>query len=458
MAVQSAAAWRDTGARNATVAQSPRAFIEQYLSPLFVRRTEPSQGYKQMEIVSEEQFWRDGGARFFTAVRLTRFRITDWFPRAPGVYWSRNAGTARETVWLGHVEQDTELGKYYSPEGKMALIEEGGIGTVRLLPRRIDGEDCWFATALTDGECHQGIPLAIPHAVLRESNLDWGEWAQIEGTVRILRDFGLGETAAQVRDARPLIVKVEKMRGVVHEPAGPVVITPVVLFAGGETQSPDQGSGPRYTFTSCPVGVGSDLEEAVDWMAKYAKRYMGKIITNFDEQLPFLAEAPLSYQRLVAKTYDRVVINQYGGKVLADKVEKLERETTNYYGTVNMGHTISVGGSAVINIDSTLQNVNQTIGVAPGLDSMQKSQLEALVQTLKADLEKLSSSHADETSEIAAALKKAVTNASKPPGERKQSVLQLSVNGLIEAASLVKDVAPAVLSTARMIGRFISDL
>ena len=54
-----------------------------------------------------------------------------------------------------------------------------------------------------------------------------------------------------------------------------------------------------------------------------------------------------------------------------------------------MGHKINVGGSAIINIDSVLSNVTQTIGAAPGLDSAQKSQLEGLVQSLRADLDKL---------------------------------------------------------------------
>jgi len=105
-----------------------------------------------------------------------------------------------------------------------------------------------------------------------------------------------------------------------------------------------------------------------------------------------------------------------------------------------------------------LSNVTQTIGTAAGLDSAQKSQLDALLQSLKADLDRLKASHADETKEIAEALEKAVVNAAKPPQERKQSLLQLSAKGLKDAAELVKDTAPSILTTAGLIAKFIVGL
>ena len=123
-----------------------------------------------------------------------------------------------------------------------------------------------------------------------------------------------------------------------------------------------------------------------------------------------------------------------------------------------MGHKIKVGGPAIINIDTVLSNVTQTIGSSSGLDPAQKAQLEALVQSLKADLDKLQARHPDETQEIAAALEKAVASATKPPEQRKPSILQLSANGLKEAAELVKDIAPTVLTTAGLIAKFIVGL
>jgi len=340
----------------------------------------------------------------------------------------------------------------------MALIEGGGIGTVRLLPRRIDGDVCWFATALTGVMCHGGIPLAIPDALLCSAGVNWGDRCNLRGRVRFLRDAGLDAAASRVHHARPLIVFVEELEGLAHQrSAEPITITPVALFAN---RDPDRGAHYKYTFVHCEAGLDAEIDSAVEWIEKYAAKYAGQVITNFDEQRPFLADAPLSYQRLVAKTYDRLIINKFSGPILVSHIDQVVHEsvTTQYIGVVRMGHEINVGGSAIINIDAVLTNVSQTIGGSTGLDASQKSQLDALVESIKADLARLKESHADEAKAIAESLERAVASAAKPPQERKEGILRLSANGLKEAAALVAGVAPNIVKTAGLIAKFIMDL
>ncbi len=80
------------------------------------------------------------------------------------------------------------------------------------------------------------------------------------------------------------------------------------------------------------------------------------------------------------------------------------------------------------------------------------------MNSLKSDLEAVKANHADEVKEITNALEKAVANAEKPPQERKKSILELSAKGLRDAAETVKDVAPAILTTAGLIANFINGL
>jgi hypothetical protein len=454
--------WQKNGARAATRAYSPESFIDQYVSPLFFRRTYADPSLRDCKnITSEKQFWREAGALILGTVRLVDFKLTDWFPHEPGVYWSKYAQKARNMTASKPCKFDPDLGEYFSPETKMSLIEGGGIGTIRLRPRKIDGEDCWLATALTGTECHGGIPLAIPNTALRKAGVSWGDQVNLEGRVRFLQDAGLDDIADRVHHARPLIVFVDELKGIVtrrsHEP---IIITPVALF---ETEdSPAYGSDreTQYTFVHCAAGHDSELDAAADWIEKYATLHGGRVITNFDEQRPVLADAPLSYQHLVARTYDRSVLNRLAGITQADRIDQLvQRLVINqYFGDGPMSNNINVGESAIINIDSTLNNVTQTIGDAPGLDPAQKSQLEAMVMSLKAELAKLKESHQDETREIAGALEKAVANAAKPPQERKKNLLQLSAKGLKEAAELVKDTAPSILTAADQIAKFIAGL
>lgn len=459
---KSAKPWQKNGARAVTSAYSPEHFIEQHVSPLFFQRTYADPSLRDCKnITSEKQFWREAGALILGTVKLVDFKLTDWFPRSPGVYWSKFAQKARNMTRSKPYKIDPDLGAYFSPEYKMSLIEGGGIGTIRLRPRRIDGEDCWLATALTGTECHGGIPLAIPNTVLRKAGVSWGNQVSLEGRVRFLQDAGLDDIADRVHHARPLIVFVDEMKGIAtrrsHEP---LIITPVALFEAEDTHTCDNHRETQYTFVQCAAGRDSELDAAADWIEKYATLHGGRVITNFDEQRPVLADAPLSYQRLVARTYDRSALDRLAGTTQADRIDQLvQRLVINqYFGDGPMSQNINVGGSAIINIDSTLNNVTQTIGDSPGLDPSQKSQLEAMIMSLKADMARLKESHADETKEIADALEKAVATAAKPPQERKKNLLQLSAKGLKEAAELVKDTAPSILTTAEQIAKFIAGL
>jgi hypothetical protein len=450
------APWDEGGARAAIRASRPSLFIQQYLLPLFFRKTKPSRRPQHAEpLLSEEQFWGQTGDVMFGSVHLKGFRITDWFPRSPGVFWSQQARWAREEVYANRPESDPELGLIYTPESKMGLIEGGGIGTIRLRPRSVDETLCWFGTAVKSDHCHVGIPLAIPDTLLQKSAIRWGDTVDIKGRVKFLQDVGLDDVGHQVSGIRPILVVVDELRGIRtrRKPETPIIITPVALF-----QTDDKYERSKYSFVQCAAGSDSELDNATEWIEKYSTKHSGHIITNFDEQRPILADAPLSYQRLVNKTYDKSVIKEFTGTMVVKRIDKLVHEQNTFVGEINMGHNINVTGPAIIAIDSTLSNVAQTIGIAPGLDASQKSKLQAMVESLKTELDSIKASHPEEAKEIASAVEKAVARASKPSGERKKSMLELSAKGLKDAAETVKDIAPAILTTAGLIAKFVVGL
>jgi hypothetical protein len=144
--------------------------------------------------------------------------------------------------------------------------------------------------------------------------------------------------------------------------------------------------------------------------------------------------------------------------MVVKRIDKLVHEQNTFVGEINMGHKINVTGPAIIAIDSTLTNVAQTIGIALGLDASQKSRLETMVEALKTELDSIKASHPEEAKEIASAVEKAVAHASKPSGERKKNMLELSAKGLKDAAETVKDIAPAILTTAGLIAKFVVGL
>lgn len=436
----------EVGVRVGTMAIDPGAFIKQHVSPIFFKATAQagdSETYK--EITSERDFWENSGRLMLGMVRLKDFRITDWFPRVPGVYWSPSGFEIRKELARYPVERDPQLGNFYSPEIKLGLIERGGIGTIRLRPRKIDGVDCWLGTAATGLHCHSGVPLAIPDAVRRQSGVEWGDTADVTGRVRFIQDAGLDDIAGAVHGARPLIVFVEELKGTKSLGGqNRAIIAPVVLFGTDHRHGMAQ-----YSFVNCADGSDADLDGAVEWFHKYATKYQGHVITNFDEQRPVLADAPLSYQRLVNKTYDRAVIEKFSGTVIVERINTLVHQET----TVE-----SITNSGILNINSTLNNVSQSINAAQGLDNNQKNELDSLVKKLNGELDAIKASHTDEVKLITERLDSAISNAVKGPEERKKNLLEFSAKGLTEAAEFVKDIAPNILSTVGLIAKFITGL
>lgn len=436
------------------------SFIDQYLKPLLFWRSfelpEAGEAARRLfgrdlhEIQSEEDFWQIDAKSVFKEVSLNNFVLTDWFPRAPGVASSKRAEQFLRRFEHAPINDDPILGKYFTPQIKGSLVEDGGLGTIRLRPKKIDGDDSWYATALKGKECHRGIPLVIPDAVLTKSNVEWGDIVTITGEVRFMQDAGLDATASYVHHALPLIVFVRKLKGVKPNKRNPISISPIVLFDTAQTRYKDH----QFAFVNCP---SSETDSATDWLERYANKFEGRIVTNFDEQHPAFSDAPLSYQRLVAKTFDRTIIGEFHGTITAAHIEQVVDNSLTNLGDIHVGHNVDVsGGSANISIDST--NVTQAIQLSNSLDAPQKAQLDQLVASLNAELEKLKVSYAEEKEAIETALKTAVTSATKPQAERKKTILQVSAKGLKDAADLVKDIAPTVIATADLIAKFILGL
>lgn len=183
-------------------------------------------GTNEISPSSEEEFWHANADNVFQRVSLKGFVLVDWFPRAPGVACSRYAERFLRQFRGEPLRDDPILGAHYTPRAKGSLVEDGGIGTIRLRPRKIDGKDSWYATALKGQECHRGIPLVIPDTVLRQSGMGWGETAIIKGQIRFMQDASLDDTASYVHHSRPLIVFVDYLKGVKQKTDGPVLINP----------------------------------------------------------------------------------------------------------------------------------------------------------------------------------------------------------------------------------------
>jgi hypothetical protein len=325
----------------AAPASNAPGFLRQYTAPLWMQVAPPSQNVRDDRVFrNESDFWKSAQRHLLATVRLEGFRLSDWFPRAPGVGFSSRAN-AIHAEWyadwptLADMRAHAEKSKLehlafmlkfdpheeYVRKAGLAhrMIEEGGLGTIRLLPRRLDGDDYWFGTAVACGIVDLGIPVAIPASCMERSAASWGDMVNMTGKVRLLVDAGLDVVAEQVHHAPPVLVFVEEITvtKTTRDHLEPrMQIRPVVLL------SLDTGDDPKdlsFAFVDRICNREADVSAIEESLSALARKLGGRILTNFDQITRAFADAPLSYQKLLAKKYDEQLLLRLardGGKLV----------------------------------------------------------------------------------------------------------------------------------------------
>ena len=111
---------------------------------------------------------------------------------------------------------------------------------------------------------------------------------------------------------------------------------------------------------------------------------------------------------------------------------------------------------AMINIKSTLTNVQQSIGDIPSDDETARKELESLIGQLSEALQKVPAEHQEQAQAVAETAKVLVdtAKAEKP----NKTMLQISGEGLKQAAQNLAGVMPTVLTIASQIVMTIAKL
>ncbi|MBK9941552.1 MAG: caspase family protein [Kouleothrix sp.] len=138
-------------------------------------------------------------------------------------------------------------------------------------------------------------------------------------------------------------------------------------------------------------------------------------------------------------------VNTGGGDYAEGNIDKRK-------GTFVSGDQFNMSGNfsgAILNIKSTLSNVAQSIGAAPAGDAATRARLQALIAQLSAELQKVPADKAGDAEAVAETAKAAVEQASKVPPNK--TLVQISVEGLKQAAQNIAAVLPNVLPIAMQI-------
>lgn len=124
-----------------------------------------------------------------------------------------------------------------------------------------------------------------------------------------------------------------------------------------------------------------------------------------------------------------------------------------------MNDTFNMSGDfrgAIVNIKSTLRDVQQSVGDIRTQDGAGKAQLKELIQQLSEALEKAPPQKAEAAQAVAETAKSLVDQAAADKPNK--TMLQITGEGLKQAAQNLADVMPAVLAISTQIVAAIARL
>lgn len=133
----------------------------------------------------------------------------------------------------------------------------------------------------------------------------------------------------------------------------------------------------------------------------------------------------------------------------------VDRSTRYLAKEMVMGNKITLGNvtGSIVNIDSTLDQVTQTIGSANTVDDATKKQLTDMIGQLKTELEKVPPAVKEEAEAIAETAKALVEAGTKEKPNK--AMVQITGEGLKKAAENIASVVPTVLTISSGILRTI---
>ncbi len=121
---------------------------------------------------------------------------------------------------------------------------------------------------------------------------------------------------------------------------------------------------------------------------------------------------------------------------------------------ITMGTTIKSGDQSIINVDSQVGDITQVIGNSNNLSSDEKAALAGPMAELKTLFDAQRAAHADEIALIEQRLAELMKQVDKPAEARKKSLLEVSAEGLKEAAKTLAEAAPDILGVVGKIAAF----
>ena len=249
------------------------------------------------------------------SLSLKRFFLFEWFPRAPGLYFTDEGKFARTmaqqyrrrvpvprqfgTHYLDATRKDREFLDIYDPHGKIAMLK-GGVGCIRLRPKLLDGGMALFFFASSTGVADEGFPVAISNQLYQRYIDRVIETGALRCTLRGKLQFPPEPSVELYREYRgvpQLYLLVEELILDDDQSRENLLVSAGISFL-----SSFEGAERMYaSYATFEAGVRGSVEEVVDWLQEVYVQglYSGRVITDFDEQMTHFANATFSLRNIM---------------------------------------------------------------------------------------------------------------------------------------------------------------
>lgn len=299
---------------------------------------DPSASEPQMSTAADKIFHSNNGiweAVIYDQIRrsdinlvLESFFLFEWFPRSPGLFHTANGRFARREAEK-NIENIRDGVVVYNPYGKASMLE-GGIGNVRLKPIRIENDDIYLMSASSNGNCHEGFPVALSSHLYNQCIEEINDRGVVVRTLIGKLKFIPNELASLYRgytEVPQLYLSVEETR-LPTFPKSREMEELEVSVAVSFVSAYEDMAKLYASYVNFDPGSKHSFRDRVTWMEQdyVVGKYKGHVITDFDEQKSHFANAPFSLEKVMNLKLNQTEVSLITNEIGVDASRLLDHQ------------------------------------------------------------------------------------------------------------------------------------
>jgi hypothetical protein len=203
-----------------------------------------------------------------------------------------------------------------------------------------------------------------------------------------------------------------------------------------------------YEDMTCLAAWKPVSQAQIEQVLDTVRNRLLNFVLELEQIQPDIGEISPGEQPPIANDRVKQVFNTY----VLGNYSVVSPGTSSFQGDFDMSDTFNMSGDfrgAILNIKSTLTDVKQNIGKIPNADPSAKDELKRLIGQLSEALQKVPPEKDEEAEAVAKSAKLLVDEVAKDKPNK--TMVQISADGLKQAAKNIAEVMPIVLSIATQI-------